>query len=140
MLDADIFSASGAFYQPAPTPRQACPYGDADRSSRDTSPCSMGREQRDSRRNEFVEGTATLSHYKILAELSRSGMGIVYKALDIKLKREVAIKVLPPQLVSDPERKRRFVQGSTRLMSCAQFLLGAARFFEGSCASSRAER
>ena len=40
---------------------------------------------------------ATLSHYKILAELSRSGMEIVYKALDIKLKREVAIKVLPPQ-------------------------------------------
>ena len=37
-------------------------------------------------------------------------MEIVYKALDIKLKREVAIKVLPPKLVSDPERKRRFVQ------------------------------
>ena len=52
----------------------------------------------------------TLSHYKVLDEISRGGMGIVYRALDVKLNREVALKVLPPDLVSDPERKRRFVQ------------------------------
>ena len=37
-------------------------------------------------------------------------MGIVYRAMDTKLDREVAIKVLPPELVSDAERRRRFVQ------------------------------
>jgi serine/threonine protein kinase/tetratricopeptide (TPR) repeat protein len=52
----------------------------------------------------------TLSHYKIFSEISRGGMGIVYRAVDLKLDREVALKVLPPGLVADPERKRRFVQ------------------------------
>ena len=54
----------------------------------------------------------TLSHYKILAEISRGGMGIVYRALDTKVDREVAIKVLPQELVSDPETTPSFRTGS----------------------------
>ena len=52
----------------------------------------------------------TISHYRIVEKIDEGGMGIVYKARDTHLDRFVAIKVLPPARVADPERKRRFVQ------------------------------
>jgi eukaryotic-like serine/threonine-protein kinase len=51
-----------------------------------------------------------ISHYRIEGELGRGGMGIVYRAVDTRLGRAVAIKMLPAEATADPERNRRFVQ------------------------------
>lgn len=52
----------------------------------------------------------TLGHYRVHEELSRGGMGIVYRATDTRLNRDVALKVLPDDLTHDSDRRRRFLK------------------------------
>jgi serine/threonine protein kinase len=57
-----------------------------------------------------------ISHYRIIEKLGAGGMGVVYKAEDIKLDRIVAMKFLPKQLLGNQEAKTRFANESRRRM------------------------
>jgi serine/threonine-protein kinase len=59
----------------------------------------------------FLDFQAALAgRYSLEQELGRGGMGIVYRARDLRLERVVAIKLLPPQLADSAERRQRFVR------------------------------
>ncbi len=52
----------------------------------------------------------TFPNYRIVSELGAGAMGVVYKAVDLRLDRHVALKILPPEKSGDAERRSRFLQ------------------------------
>jgi serine/threonine protein kinase len=72
-----------------------------------------------------------LGPYEIVAAIGRGGMGEVYRARDTRLKREIAIKVLPAHVMSQPSRRQRFERESQAVAAlshphiCALFDVGS---------------
>src|SRR4029434_7830784 len=57
----------------------------------------------------------TLGHYRILEEIGAGAMGVVYRAHDQRLERDVALKVLPPRTLADESARKRFRQEALAL-------------------------
>jgi Tol biopolymer transport system component len=62
----------------------------------------------DGRRPSFKVLNKTIATYKVEAQVGAGGMGEVYRAFDEKLRRKVALKILPPEFTSNDERVKRF--------------------------------
>jgi serine/threonine protein kinase len=60
---------------------------------------------------------SSIAHYRITGKLGEGGMGVVYRATDTKLNRDVAIKVLPDAFANDPDRLARFTREAQVLAS-----------------------
>ena len=59
----------------------------------------------------------TLSHYRLVEQIGEGGMGVVWRATDTTLGRDVAVKVLPDAVAADPERMARFEREARLLAS-----------------------
>jgi serine/threonine-protein kinase len=64
-----------------------------------------------------IEAGQLLLHYRLIEKIGEGGMGVVWKAVDTTLDREVAIKILPDGFATNPERLARFEREARLLAS-----------------------
>jgi eukaryotic-like serine/threonine-protein kinase len=74
--------------------------------------------------------SARFGPYEVIAAIGAGGMGEVYRARDTRLKREVALKILPPSFASDPDRIARFQREAEVLASLNHPNIGAIHGLE----------
>ncbi len=77
-----------------------------------------------------LEPGQKLSHYRLVEKIGEGGMGVVWKAEDTKLRRDVALKILPEVFARDPERRTRFEREARLLASLNHTNIAAIHGFE----------
>jgi hypothetical protein len=80
---------------------------------------------------ETMQAGTRLEHYEIIDKIGEGGMGAVYRAEDTRLRRKVAIKVLPPGLAADAERLARLEREAQLLASLSHPNVAAVHGFGG---------
>jgi serine/threonine-protein kinase len=88
----------------------------------------------------LVQSGTRLNHYEIVAPLGEGGMGRVYRATDTRLRRQVAIKVLPPELAGDAERLARLEREAQVLAQLEHPNVAAVYGLEEATVEGHAER
>jgi Tol biopolymer transport system component len=73
-----------------------------------------------------------IAHYDIVEKIGAGGMGEVYRARDTKLERDVAIKIIPPAYITDPDRLSRFEREAKLLAALNHTNIAAIYGFEES--------
>jgi len=85
-----------------------------------------------------------LSHYRVIEKIGAGGMGVVYRAYDQQLDRDVAAKVLPPRRLADEGSRRRFRKDTLALAKLDHPNIGGIYEFAGrtscTCTSAHAQR
>jgi len=87
-----------------------------------------------------IQAGQTLQHYRLIDKIGEGGMGVVWRAQDTTLDREVAIKVLPEALAADSDRLARFEREAKLLASLEHPNIASVYGLHASASSEQAPR